>query len=404
MIRLSRGLLITALGLGFGVATQHSAFANDDEDDYDQPSGERKSLSFEECRKQGYLQNTDCWRKLIADEDDDDEEDDTTGEKVTGDDEGEEEDEDAKDQPAVTAGGLYTMKSYPVRENSRPLTLTQNIMQMRLGLGTDLSAKGAFASFGVNLEAIYGLRDNFNIIGGLTDAYNFKQFGMYVGFEGALYYDIVDIRLAANVHRNAIPNFSNFCKPVATMDPPEPEFPSQCTVMDAEVVNLPNGNYEAGQVKFSIDLGFPFRYAFRPEIAIVALQTLMSIDFNGVSRDHVITEKTMVQDPVTMMDVTKVRNVTVGNKVTPDLNPSLGIATNPIPPLSIVIFAQLRVPDFDTAAGAFQIPVTGRLEFSPNQKLDIGLEFTLLNVKPGEGQSPIDNRFLALFMQARFGK
>jgi len=34
----------------------------------------------------------------------------------------------------------------------------------------------------------------------------------------------------------------------------------------------------------------------------------------------------------------------------------------------------------------------------------IGLEFTLLNVMPPEGQSPIDNRFLSLFVQSRFGK
>ena len=93
-----------------------------------------------------------------------------------------------------------------------------------------------------------------------------------------------------------------------------------------------------------------------------------------------------------------------GNGAKPDLNPSLGIATNPVPQLSLVVFAQLRVPDFDTSAGAFQIPVTGRVEFSPSQKLDIGLEFTLLNVKPPDGQSPIDNRFLSLFVQSRFGK
>jgi len=97
-------------------------------------------------------------------------------------------------------------------------------------------------------------------------------------------------------------------------------------------------------------------------------------------------------------------NTPVGNGAKPDLNPSVGIATNPIPPLSVVIYAQLRIPDFDTSAGAFQVPVTGRIEFSPNQKFDLGLEFTLLNVKPPEGQSPIDNRFLALFLQSRFGK
>ena len=86
------------------------------------------------------------------------------------------------------------------------------------------------------------------------------------------------------------------------------------------------------------------------------------------------------------------------------VNPSVGVATNPIPPLSVVIYAQLRIPDFDTSAGAFQVPVTGRIEFSPNQKFDLGLEFTLLNVKPPTGQSAIDNRFLSLFMQSRFGQ
>jgi hypothetical protein len=103
-----------------------------------------------------------------------------------------------------------------------------------------------------------------------------------------------------------------------------------------------------------------------------------------------------------MVDI--VENVPIGNGAKPDLKPSIGIATNPLAPLSVIIFAQLRIPDFDTEAGAFQVPVTGRLQFSPNQKFDIGLEFTLLNVKPPEGQSPIDNRFIALFVQARAGK
>ena len=176
-----------------------------------------------------------------------------------------------------------------------------------------------------------------------------------------------------------------------------------CGAPDAALVNLPNGEYTAGDVKFSIDLGFPFRYAIKPEIAIVALQTLMSIDFNSIAADHTIQQT--VQEPDGMGGMrTVTRNVPVGNKATPDLNPSIGIATNPIAPLSIVVFAQLRIPDFDTSAGAFQVPVTGRVQFSPNQKFDIGLEFVLLNVKPPEGQSPIDNRFLSLFVQGRYGK
>src|SRR4051812_31541974 len=177
----------------------------------------------------------------------------------------------------------------------------------------------------------------------------------------------------------------------------------------ASLVNVPTGTSSAGGTQFSIDIGLPFRYAIKPEIAIVALQTLMSIDFNSTKKDHVISTpfNYMVDDPANpgmQKTVTVTRNVPAGNGGKPDLKPSIGISTNPVPPLSIIIYAQLRIPDFDTSAGAFQVPVTGRIEFSPNQKFDIGLEFTLLNVKPPEGQSAIDNRFIALFAQSRFGK
>lgn len=301
------------------------------------------------------------------------------------------------DQPSVTAGGLYTINTYPVRENDRPLTMTQHITQVRLGLGTDISAKGAFGTGGLNLEGVYGLKDNFTLMGGLTDAYNFKQYGVYFGFEGALAYDLLDIRVTAEMHRSAIPEYQNFCSPVATGDPTNPQDPATCKAMGASLVNLPDGNYSAGNSQFSINLGFPLRYAFKPQIAIVALQTLIKFDFNGVARDHVV--------PSASMDAagnTITKFVPAPNSAKPDLVPSLGVAVNPIPQLSLVVYGQLRIPDFDTSAGAFQIPVTARIEGSPTQKLDFGLEFTLLNVKPPDPQSPIDNRFLSLFMQARY--
>jgi len=67
------------------------------------------------------------------------------GDEKGGDDEG---DGPEEGQPPVTAGGLYTMKTYPVSEIQRPLTITQGITQLRLGIGTDLSAKGAFKTNG----------------------------------------------------------------------------------------------------------------------------------------------------------------------------------------------------------------------------------------------------------------
>jgi len=318
-----------------------------------------------------------------GDNDDEDGDDD----KAKGDDaadEGDEPAEDDKDQPPVTAGGLFTMATYPVREMFRPLTMTQHIAQVRFGLGTDISDKGAFGSGGLSVEGQYGVTDNFMVLGGITDAYNFAQFSVYAGFEGSLAYDLLDIRLAANLHRTAI---ARYC----TTDP---EAPANCTNADMTVPNVPDGNYDAGGTKFSIDLGFPFRYAIKPEIAIVALQTLMSIDFNQ-ARDR---------PQFDAMGMAVPGGKGQENGVKPDLNPSIGIAVNPIPELSVVAFAQLRIPDFDTSSGSFQVPVTARVEFSPNQKFDLGLEFVLLNVQPPEGQGPFLNRFISLFVQTRIGK
>ena len=362
MLRLlSRGLLVSALSLGTLALRVHTAYAADDDEEEADDAGDDEEES--------------------ADEED--------GGDDEGEDEDEEEEEDA-DQPPVTAGGLFTMKTYPVREISRPLTMTQHIGQVRIGVGTDLSAKGAFETFGLSAEGIYGLKDNFSLIGGATNAYNFKQFGFYFGFEGSLAYDVADIRLAANVHRFAIPRFCGT----------DPDAPTTCAAGTDDL--LPSGNYDAGGTQFSIDIGFPFRYAIKPEIAIVALQTLMSIDFNGSERGD--PTKRMMGAPAYCSSPGSDTMNCIENGAKPDLVPSVGVATNPIPPLSVVVFGQLRIPDFDTSAGNFQVPVTGRVEFSPNQKLDIGLEFTLLNVKPPEGQSPIDNRFLALFIQSRLGK
>ena len=91
----------------------------------------------------------------------------------------------------------------------------------------------------------------------------------------------------------------------------------------------------------------------------------------------------------------------VGNSAKPDLNPSVGLLTNPIPQLSLIINAQLRIPDFDTKAGSFQVPVTASIEFCPARQFDIGLAFTLLNVIPPDPQSPIDNRFISAYVQVR---
>ncbi len=282
-----------------------------------------------------------------------------------GGDEDEDADADDKDQPAVTAGGLFTLQTFPLRELERPLTITQKVTQARLGIGTDVSNKGAFESAGLSLEALHGYSDNFMLVGGLTSAYNFQQFNIYGGFEGALAYDLLDIRLAARIGRTAA-NVST--------DPGKVD-------------------YQGGATKFSIDIGFPFRYVARPEVAIIALNTLMSIDFNGDAKE-------------TSMDDGMGGTITIktGNGVKPDLNPSLGIATNPVAPLSVVLFATLQVVDFDFT-NKLTVPATARVQFSPNRKLDLGLEFTFLNMKPTDDSKKFyDDRFLTLFLAGRAGK
>lgn len=269
----------------------------------------------------------------VAYADDDEEEDEEDGDE----DEGEEEEEEDTSQPPVTAGGLFTLKTYPINELLRPLTMTKGITQLRAGFGVDVSDKTAFESVGLSLDGEYGLQDHFTLRGGFTSQYNFKQFAVSAGVEGALAYDFIDVRVEGVLRRPAAPDAM--------------------------------GDYVAGKIKGGIDLGFPFRYAAKPEIAIVALDTLMSIDFDSK----------------------------------PDLTPSLGIATNPIPAVSIVVFAKLIIIDFDTKGPNLQVPATARIQFSPSQKLDLGAEFTFLNLKVPEGSEKkfYDDRFLTLYAAFR---
>lgn len=334
-----------------------------------------------------------------------------------GGDDDDDDDGQGSDQPPVTAGGLYTMKTYPLSEIARPLTITQGITQLRLGIGTDISAKGAFGSAGVSLEGEYGVYDNFMLIGGLTDSYNFKQYDAYFGFEGAIVYDLLDFRMDLNVHRNAAANLQNFCSPLTTGDPHGTLFDNMdpttidttdksitsntCQNSTAQLVTLPDGTYGRGGTKVSIDIGFPLRYAFKPQVALVLGQSILSIDFNGIDEDHFVTDAQTVMDGMGGTH-TVYKQLPVANGVRPDLNLSAGIALNPIPQLSVVAYAALKIADFDTSADNFQVPVSLRIEGALSHQLDIGFEFSLLNVKPPDPQSPIDARYISAFAQARY--
>ncbi|HEU5057506.1 MAG TPA: hypothetical protein VFU21_13320 [Kofleriaceae bacterium] len=309
------------------------------------------------------------------DEGDDEDEDDEDGgggddEEDEDDEEGEEEDED---QPPVTAGGMYTKQSWPVMENLRPMTLNRGMFEIRTGFNMDLSALDAFETWRVPIDAKIGLRDHVELQAGVDfllvttqskqDA--FEQFGsllppldafvVNIGLESALYYDLVDFRLALDMPINP--------------GVPGNEAPDCETVDETAPCGL------TPPVPFTIDIvvGFPFRWAPKKQFAVVGLDKLFTV--------HTID----------------------GSK--PDLTAQFGFVINPLEILAVFLRAEFIVPEFNT--NFLLIPASAAVQFSPNNRFDIGLQFGFNNIKPTAADEaadvgPFDRRFLLLYAQARF--
>jgi hypothetical protein len=272
---------------------------------------------------------------LAGDEDDEDEDD---GDEDDEGDADEEEDSGAEaDQPPVTAGGLYSLHTYPAREVFRPMTISEKMLEVRAGLGFDVSAKQAFESVGAAIGARYGLRDHFELQLNFDSAYNFKAFAFTVGMEAALAYDLVDFRTGFRMFQPA--------------------------AVDPGTGDIVSGDFDA-----AIDVGFPFRYKVMPQVAVTALDTLFSVNFDSK----------------------------------PDLAPSVGIVLNPMDPLALLIDAQVLVPEFDTEVEKFQVPASATVQFSPSHRIDIAGKFTFLNLNAAEGVQFYDRRFLTFYGQLRF--
>jgi hypothetical protein len=270
---------------------------------------------------QGYAQDDD---EEDEDEGDDDDDGDDTEE--------EEEEEEDKDQPPVTAGGLFTLKTYPTSEVLRPLTMTEKITQARVGVGFDISNARAFETFGLLLDVQHGYRDHVELQGGFKGINNFKNIDAYVGAEMALAYDLINFRAAGRI---------TYVKDVDTIP--------------------------------AIDIGFPFRYVAKPEIAITALETFFAMPLNGDK---------------------------------PTFLPSIGIITNPHPLVAIILRAQLIVPNFDFSQDKsfYQVRATATVQFTATQVIDMGAEFTFEDMLPPEGVKFYDERFLIFYGQLRFGR
>ncbi len=308
---------------------------------------------------------------------DDEEDDEFADDEESGDEEVEEEEDGEagpdEDQPPVTAGGLYNMSTWPIAENLRPLTLNKGMVEVRGGFNMDMSALDAFETWRIPLQVKYGLADHVELQAGydflmVTTRKKFDEFERFgarqprldkmvatFALESALYYDFVDFRLALDFPVN--PGVKGF-------DAPNCE-----TVLPTDPCGL------TPPVPFTIDIvvGFPFRWAPKKQFAIVGLDKLFTVHTIG------------------------------GGK--PDLTTQLGFAIQPLDFLVVFLNAELVVPEFNT--NFLFLPATAAVQFSPNNKFDIGLQFGFNNLKPPvydqeRGIGPLDRRFLLLYLQARF--
>ncbi len=269
-----------------------------------------------------------------ADEDDEDEdEDDKDKDKDDeGEGEGEEEEvEDDPDQPPVTSGGLFTIKTYPQGELQRPLTLTKGITELRGGIGFDISNETAFETFGLSFDGRYGYQDNVELQAGFSGIKNFDVISAYAAFEGSIVYDFIDFRTGFSI--DIVP----------------------------------------GTTRVGIPIGFPFRYAPKPQVAVVALETAFQIQFDGK----------------------------------PDATPNVGIVVQPLPMLALVVKASLVIPEFNFKVDNIVVPASFAIQLSPNNKLDAGMDFRFSNLKPAADPVTMttpkfyDDRFVLFFGQIR---
>ena len=273
----------------------------------------------------------DTTRAWADDDDEEEEEDEDSGDDEGGGEEEEEEEEDLE-QPVITSGGLYTLETYPQGEIQRPLTMTKGITELKGGLGFDISNENAFKAFGASLDGRYGLDDHMELQAGFKGINDFKAITAYAAFEGAIIYDLIDFRAGL------------------------------------QVTSVPG--VEKRATEFGITVGFPFRYAPKPQVAVVALETAFEIQFDSV----------------------------------PDATPNIGIIIQPAPIVAIIVKAAVRVKDFDFSdTSKLTIPATVAIQLSPTNKIDAGLEFTFNNLKPPGDPAPkfYDDRFLLFFGQLR---
>ena len=248
-------------------------------------------------------------------------------------------DDDDDPQPPVTSGGLFTKASFPVAELERPLTLIGGMFQIRAGLNVDISNENAFEAFRLDLLAAYGIRDWSEIQFGvdINAAKSSPDVDLLLAYEASIAYDLVNFRIGVDLIIGAAP------------------LPDDTGMITGDKSNA-----------FDIFFGFPFRYKPKPQIGIIALDKLMTI--------HTSSK--------------------------PDLTVGLGLVFQAAPPVALILRADAIVTEFNFDK-SIRIPATAAVQFSPNNKFDLGLEFTFFNLNTEDPLKPFDQRFLRLFGQLR---
>lgn len=283
-----------------------------------------------------------AYAAAAGDDDDDDSAsgggDDDDGGSAKGDDGGGDDDDDTvdADQPLVTAGGLFTKKTYPVSLIDRPLTLIEGMSEVKVGIGTDISAGGAFESWALGVFGHYGIADNqeiqFDVATALNN-WNGADFG--IGYEGAISYDLVDFR-------------TEFVLPIT------------------KTTDMTTGS-SSTDVAPGIEIGFPVKYRLKPQVAIIAIRNLMTINF----------------------------------KSKPDLTPTVGGIFQPVPQFAVIAEAGITIKGFNTDAGNFLIPVSVAAQLDASNAIDLGLAFSFPNLKPAKVTDAMGNDITPKFYDSR---
>ncbi len=240
---------------------------------------------------------------------------------------GDDDDDVDADQPPVTAGGLYTKDNFPISALDRPLTLIEGMAEIHAGLNTDLASGDTFGKFGADLLAHYGVKDNLEVQARANIDLN-EFTAASVGVEGGLNYDPFAIDVRGSLLLSKI----------------------------------------GGETHVGAQIGFPIRYLIKPQIAITALETLMTVNFNAK----------------------------------PDFTPSLGVIAVPVPQIALLLHAELFDAGFEPHKVNIAVPVTVAAQVTPTNKVDIGLMFLLPNILVSDPVKPYDARELELYVNLRF--